>query len=495
MTLSPTMDARDQAANDAPARALPHNIEAEKALLGAVMYDNAAADALGDLQPSEMYEPGHRAVYSALLEAISKGRSAEPILLFDKVRGDHAFNDLTAHVGGMRYLADLVDFYAGCAPNIRDYARAIRDAAQRRELIRIGQIMINEAEGNLERPLNASEQIEKAEQALFALGEGKAQTGGFRDFGDCIDGFMDQAAKAMNADGTVTGLSTDLIDLDAKTGGLHPSDLVIVAGRPGSGKTALATNIAFAAARKGKKVAFFSLEMSGEQLAGRIISDVAGVSGDAIRKGDITPVEFGRMREAAQEIRNLGIAIDDGGGTSISKINARARRLKRTQGLDLVVVDYIQLSKGSDKPNQNRVQEVGEITGGLKGLAKDCNVPVIGLSQLSRQVEARDDKRPKLSDLRESGSIEQDADMVWFVYREAYYLEQAEPKEGTPEHFTWQEAMDAARGVAEVIIGKQRHGPVGTIRLSFDGETTRFGNLAREGRFTPGYRNPAGGDE
>lgn len=488
MTFAPTMD-RDAPANDGPVRELPHNIDAEQALLGALLFDNGAFDAAEGLDVSAMFELAHGRILTVGRDLLARGRRADPIEIADALKGDPALQDL----GGIRYLADLID-HAPPAPAVPGYVAIIRDAAQRRELIRIAQIMLTEAEGNVEKPLTSAEQIERAEQALFTLGEAKAATGGFRSFGDCIDGFMEQAAQAMNADGTVTGLSTDLIDLDAKTGGLHPSDLVVIAGRPGSGKTALATNIAFASARKGKKVAFFSLEMSGEQLAGRIISDVAGVSGDAIRKGDITPVEFGRMREAAQEIRNLGIYIDDGGGTSVAKINARARRLKRTQGLDLVVVDYLQLSKGSDKTSQNRVQEIGEITGGLKSLAKDCHVPVIALSQLSRQVETRDDKRPKLSDLRESGSIEQDADMVWFVYREAYYLGQAEPKEGTPEHFTWQEEMDRARGVAEVIIGKQRHGPVGTVRLSFNSDTTRFGNLAREQFFAQGYRDPTGGD-
>lgn len=484
----PAMD-RDAPANDGPA-GLPHNIPAEQALLGAVMYDNAAFDRADGLQPAEMYEPGHARCWQLISDFVRKDIVADPILLAEKLKGDPAFEEL----GGLRYLADLVEM-APPATSVASYAASIRDTHRRRELIRIADIMRSEAIGGMERPLSTSEQIDRAEQALFALAEAKADSGGFRPFGDYIDGFMDVAAKAFQSDGGVTGLTTDLIDLDAKTGGLHPSDLIVIAGRPGSGKTALATNIAFAAARRGEPVAFYSLEMSGEQLAGRILAERAGVSGDKIRKGEITPMEFGRLREAAQEIRDYPIHIDDGGGTSIAKIVTRARRLKRQKGLSLVVVDYMQLSRGSDKPNQNRVQEIGEITGGLKGLAKDLSVPVIGLSQLSRQVETRDDKRPKLSDLRESGSIEQDADMVWFVYREAYYLEQAEPKEGTPEHFTWQEAMDAARGVAEVIIGKQRHGPVGTIRLSFDGETTRFGNLAREGRFTPGYRNPAGGDE
>jgi replicative DNA helicase len=289
------------------------------------------------------------------------------------------------------------------------------------------------------------------------------------------------------------------MDLDRQLGGLHPSDLLILAGRPSMGKTALATNIAFNVARSyawepqpdgsrktasGGVVAFFSLEMSAEQLAMRILADASGVSGDKLRKGEIDASEFGRLRDAAIEIQEAPLYVDATGGLSIAKLTARARRLKRSVGLDLIVIDYLQLvTTDNGGRDSNRVQEVSAITGGLKALAKELNVPVLALSQLSRQVENREDKKPQLSDLRESGSIEQDADAVMFVYREAYYLGRTEPREGTPEHMTWQEEMDKIANLAEVIIGKQRHGPIGTVKLHFNSDTTKFGNLAREGRF------------
>ena len=310
-------------------------------------------------------------------------------------------------------------------------------------------------------------------------------------------------AEAFSREGGLAGISTGLIDVDQKLGGLHKSDLLILAGRPSMGKTALATNIAFHVARNyawepqpdgsrktvnGGVVAFFSLEMSAEQLAMRMLADVSGVSSDRLRKGEIDQAEFARVRDGALEIQNSPFYIDATGGLSISKLTARARRLKRSVGLDLIVVDYLQLlTTGGDggRHNENRVQEVSQITMGLKSLAKELAVPVLALSQLSRQVESREDKRPQLSDLRESGSIEQDADAVMFVFREAYYLGRAEPREGTPDHLEWQERMDQIRHVAEVIIGKQRHGPIGTVKLHFNDDTVRFGNLAREGRFEP----------
>jgi replicative DNA helicase len=309
------------------------------------------------------------------------------------------------------------------------------------------------------------------------------------------------AAEAFNRDGGLAGVSTGLVDLDKMLGGLHPSDLVILAGRPSMGKTALATNIAFSVAKayaydilpdgsrktsNGGVVAFFSLEMSAEQLAMRLLADASGVPSDKLRKGEIEASEFGRVRDAALDIQQAPLYIDATGGLSISKLTARARRLKRQVGLDLVVIDYLQLVTGGEgAKTDNRVQEVSMITQGLKALAKELKVPVLALSQLSRQVENREDKRPQLSDLRESGSIEQDADMVMFVYRESYYVGRAEPREGTPEHMTWQDDMDRIQHVAEVIIGKQRHGPIGTVKLHFNADLTKFSNLARDGRFDP----------
>jgi replicative DNA helicase len=303
------------------------------------------------------------------------------------------------------------------------------------------------------------------------------------------------AAEAHGRDGGLAGVSTGLIDLDQKVGGLHPSDLVILAARPSMGKTSLACNIAFDVARnyawepqpdgsrktvRGGVVAFYSLEMSAEQLAMRLLAEVSGVSGDRLRKGEIDAMEFGRIRDAALEIQEAPLYIDATGGLSIAKLTARARRLKRMVGLDLVIVDYLQLITSGGGGSDNRVQEVSMITQSLKALAKELAVPVIALSQLSRQVENREDKKPQLSDLRESGSIEQDADMVMFVYRESYYLSRLEPRENTEEHFKWQEQLDQVKGLAEIIIGKQRHGPIGTVGMQFDGAVTRFSDLAHD---------------
>jgi replicative DNA helicase len=473
----------------------PHNLEAEQALLGVLLYDNAAYERLTDsLQGRHFYEPFHARLFSSIETHIRKGQLAEPILLADEFKHDPAFDEL----GGLRYLADLVD-RAPPAANVGDYARAVFDLALRRDLIRIGGEIASTAHGAGEVQLPARDQIELAEQQLYTLAESGTASSGFVSFGDALRGAVEMTAEAYSRDGGMSGLASDLIDLDTKIGGLHPSDLIVLAGRPSMGKTALATNIAFNVARKyawepqpdgskktvsGGVVAFYSLEMSAEQLALRMLADASGVSGDKLRKGEIDASEFGRVRDAAIELQEAPLYIDATGGISIAKLTARARRLKRQVGLDLVVVDYLQLVTGSDLgSNANRVQEVSQITMGLKALAKELACPVIALSQLSRQVEQREDKRPQLSDLRESGSIEQDADMVWFVYRESYYVGRAEPREGTPEHLQWQEDMDRLQGLAEVIIAKQRHGPIGTVRLSFNSDTTRFGNLARDHYF------------
>jgi replicative DNA helicase len=300
------------------------------------------------------------------------------------------------------------------------------------------------------------------------------------------------AANAYKRDGGLSGVATGFRDLDSKMGGLQPSDLIIVAGRPSMGKTALATNIAFHVARALARgdhgdgrpaegvVGFFSLEMSSEQLATRIIAEQAGISSEKIRRGRIDANEFDRIVEAAQELQTLPLFIDQTGGITVAQLAARARRLKRQHGLALLVVDYLQLLAGSSRrASEGRVQEVTEITTGLKALAKELAVPVIALSQLSRQVEQREDKRPQLSDLRESGSIEQDADVVMFVFREEYYVERRQPREGSPEHLAWQDEMEQVQGLADVIIGKQRHGPTGTVRLQFRADITRFADLAQ----------------
>lgn len=503
MSLVPALDLRPPI-EEPTINVAPHNMEAEQALLGILLYDNAAYERLSDnLQARCFYEPFHQRLFQSIETHVRKGQLAEPILLADEFKNDPAFQEL----GGLRYLADLVD-RAPPAANVGDYARVIFDLSLRRELIRIGGDIATAAQGGGgDEKRTARDQIESAEQQLYSLAESGAASSGFVSFGDALRGAVEMTAEAYSRDGGMSGIATDLIDLDQKIGGLHPSDLVVLAGRPSMGKTALATNIAFNIAKKyayeiqpdgtkktvqGGVVAFYSLEMSAEQLALRMLADASGVSGDRLRKGEIDASEFGRVRDAAMELQEAPLYIDATGGISIAKLTARARRLKRQVGLDLIVVDYLQLVTGSDLgANANRVQEVSQITMGLKALAKELACPVIALSQLSRQVEARDDKRPQLSDLRESGSIEQDADMVWFVYREAYYVGRAEPREGTPEHLTWQEEMDRLHGLAEVIIAKQRHGPIGTVRLSFNSDTTRFGNLAKDHYFAQARNIPS----
>lgn len=469
---------------------LPSNVPAEQDLLGAILFDPGLIERLPErLRGAHFYEPFHQRLFDAISEAATGGRSVSPTLLADTFTADPAFPEF----GGPSYLFGLVDK----APPARvaiDAAKAIQDLAMRRDVIRIGGEMVSEA---ADPTLTAAQHVEKAEDALFTLAEAGEQSKAVATFAEALDGAMAMAEAAYKADGKLTGLSTGLIDLDQKLGGLHPSDLLILAGRPSMGKSALAANIAFNAARAyrfvedpdaphgrrtvtGGRVFFPSLEMSKEQLALRVIADVSGISNDRIRKGDIDAADFGRMRDVADELRQIPFHIDETGGLHIAKLCARARRQHRKTGIDLIVVDYLQLITTDASRGGNRVQEVSLITGALKALAKELNVPIIALSQLSRKVEEREDKRPMLSDLRESGSIEQDSDCVMFVYRESYYLERAEPKPGSEQHLPWTEKLQQAQGQAEVIVAKQRHGPIGTVRLSFHGETTRFGNLARD---------------
>lgn len=466
----------------------PSNLDAEQAVLGLLMYEPNVVDRLGDLEAAHFHEPLHSAIFEAIMARLSLGRTADPVLLSQELANLPAFQEL----GGLDYLADLVD--KAPPPSVtRDYADAIVDAALRRALIILGQ---ETAAAARKGEAGAKAILEEAEGALFDMAEKRTDGGGIETFASAVDAAMEMAEAAYKRDGSLSGLSTGLADLDYKLGGLHPSDLLILAGRPSMGKTALATNIAHHVAKHyaftvqddgsrkttaGGQVLFNSLEMSKEQLAGRVISEVSGVSGDLVRKGRIGAEQFGRYQDASREVRDIPLHIDATGSISIAKLTQRARRHKRRHGLDLIIVDYLQLltvdqGRGG---NSNRTQDVSAITGGLKALAKDLNVPVIALSQLSRDVEKRDDKRPQLSDLRESGSIEQDADAVLFVYREEYYLTRAEPKDGTAEHHAWADELSRCQGLAEVIIGKQRHGPIGTVRLTFNGDTTKFGNVAK----------------
>jgi len=495
MALVPLLDLRPSNAVPEIAHA-PANIEAEQALLGILLYDNGAYERLSDqLEAGDFFEPFHGRLFDAIKLHVVRGQLAEPILLAEQFGRDPAFEEL----GGVRYFADLVE-HAPPGTNAPDYGRVIHDLALRRRLIQIGGEISTDAQTG-DPALSGREQIEAAEVKLFTLAETGSISQGLQGLDRALAGAVEMAAAAYSRDGGLSGLSTGLKDLDQKLGGLHASDLIVLAARPSMGKSALATNIAFHVARhyaydvqpdgtrrtaRGGVVALFSLEMSSEQLAMRLLAELTDVPSDRIRKGDINAAEFGRIRDAASEISDAPLFIDDTGGLSIAKLAARARRLKRTTGLDLIVVDYLQLVTGAAVGRQdNRVQEVTQITQGLKALAKELNVPVMALAQLSRQVENREDKKPQLADLRESGSIEQDADVVMFIYREAYYLSRAEPKEGSAEHLEWQEKLDPIRNLAEIIIGKQRHGPIGVVRLHFNEDLTKFSNHAREGQFEP----------
>jgi replicative DNA helicase len=475
--------------SEPPYRVAPNNLDAEQALLGAILVNNDAYYRVSDfLEPTHFVEDLHRRIYEVATSLIKAGKVATPITM-KTFLGDQDLGGVTVS----QYLARLAA-EATTVINAEDYGRAIYDLAIRRHLIAIGEEMVNAA---YDAPVESSprDQIEEAERKLYGLAETGRYDGGFQRFTEALTGAIDMAAAAFKRSGGLSGISTGLTDMDRMMGGLQPSDLVILAGRPAMGKTALATNIAFNIAKaydaekqpdgtmktvNGGIVGFFSLEMSSEQLATRIIAEQAGVPSYKIRRGDISELDFYKITEVAREMQSIPFYIDQTGGISIAQLAARARRLKRQRGLDMLVIDYLQLLSGSAKKGENRVQELTEITTGLKALAKELNVPVLALSQLSRQVENRDDKRPQLSDLRESGSIEQDADVVMFVYREEYYLKNKEPKPGTEEHFKWQSEMGQVHGKAEVIIGKQRHGPTGTVQLAFQADVTRFANLADE---------------
>jgi replicative DNA helicase len=471
-------------------RALPHNLEAEQALLGAILVNNEACDRVSSfLKAEHFFDPLHGRLYDHAAKLIWAGKRATPITLKTFFQGDEPVGELTVP----QYLGRLAA-NATTIINAEDYGRTIYDLAIRRQLIQIGETLVNTA---YDAPIDAppAVQIEDTEQKLYELAETGKYGSGFEPFTTALTDAIDMAANAYRRDGGLSGLATGFADLDQRMGGLQPSDLIIVAGRPSMGKTALATNIAYHVARSYRKdpqsetpldgaiVGFFSLEMSAEQLATRVIAEQAYIPSERIRRGRIESEEFDRIVEVSQELQNLPLFIDQTGGITVAQLAARARRLKRQRDIGLIVVDYLQLLSGSSRrASEGRVQEVTEITTGLKALAKELHVPVLALSQLSRQVENREDKRPQLADLRESGSIEQDADVVLFVFREEYYVERRQPRENTEEHKQWQAEMEMVTGKAEVIIGKQRHGPTGTVRLQFTPEYTRFSNLAAEER-------------
>ena len=468
-------------------RSAPQNQEIEQQLLGAILVNNEAFYRVSDFLKIEHFfvEP-HRRIYETAEKLIRAGKIATPLTVKTFFSPEERMADLSV----TEYLARLAA-NATTIINAEDYGRTLFDLSLRRALISIGEDMVNEA---FDAPpeLTPRTQIEGVERRLYELAETGRFDQGFIGFSDALRAAVDMAAAAHDRAGGLSGIATSLTDLDRLMGGMQRSDLVILAGRPAMGKTSLATNIGYAIAKNfnpkrdsngrpvdGGIVGFFSLEMSAEQLATRILAEQAGISSSHIRRGSISESQFHDLVEAAKVMQTIPFYIDQTGGITIGALAARARRLKRQKGLDLLIVDYLQLLSGSGKrASDSRVNEITEITTGLKALAKELEVPIIALSQLSRQVEQRDDKRPQLADLRESGSIEQDADVVMFVYREEYYLQSRKPAEGTPEFFEWEAKMEAVHGVAEVIVSKQRHGPTGTVKLQFEAEVTRFSDLA-----------------
>ncbi len=460
----------------------PSNIEAEQALLGSVLINNDIIDEISTIvNPTIFYDPAHIKIYEVIENLNNKGMIANPITLKNYFEKDNMLSE----VGGTEYLVKLTRF-SGSTKQAVDYAKIIHEMYLRRELVLISdQLSADTLNANAQEQ-NAENIIESTEKSLFDLAERGSFSQSFLKFNQALDQTIEMATKAMQSDQGIVGVPTGLTDLDEKLGGLHKSDLVILAGRPGMGKTALATNIAYHAAQnlmsrqEKSSIAFFSLEMSSEQLSTRILSEQARIKSDDIRRGKVTEDEINRYIETSRNIYNLPLYIDETPAITIATLCNRARRIKRLFGLSLIVVDYIQLMRApSNNRTDNRVQEVSEITQGLKALAKELKVPVLALSQLSRAVESRDDKKPQLSDLRESGSIEQDADVVMFVFREAYYLENKQPKLGSIEHAEWQSKMNDVNGLADIILGKQRHGPTGTVKVEFEGIYTKFKDLTK----------------
>ena len=458
---------------------MPSNIEAEQALIGSVLVSNEIYDEISTIvDANKFYEPVHVKIFQTIENLIAKGLLANPITLKNYFENNEGLKEL----GGHEYLVKITKFSTSTKQSI-DYANIIHEMHVRRELIKISNSVLNEASDNREISSSGEEMIQKAEKSLFDLAERGHFNRSFLKFENALKQTIEMARNAFQNEEGIVGVPTGLTDLDSRLGGLHKQDLVIIAGRPSMGKTALATNIAFNAAKniekKGLKstVAFFSLEMSSEQLSTRILSEQSRIRSNDIRRGKVSEKEFDQFIETSRNIHDLPLYIDETPAITISAISNRARRIKRLFGLNLVVVDYIQLMRSSSGRNDGRVQEISEITQGLKALAKELDVPVLALSQLSRAVEQRDDKKPQLADLRESGSIEQDADVVMFVYREAYYLERKEPTLGSIEHAEWQQKMDEISRLAEIMIGKQRHGPTGNVKVEFEAMYTKFKDL------------------
>ena len=460
---------------------LPSNIEAEQALIGSVLVNNDIIDEVSNIVNFiKFFDPAHRKIFETIENLNNKGMIANPITLKNYFENNNNLDE----VGGVDYLIKLTRFSSSIKQSI-DYAKIIHETYVKRELLTISSNITDESQDS-ELEKTSENIIEDAEKSLFDLAERGNFSQSFLKFNQALDQTIEMATLAMKNDQGIVGVPTGLTDLDEKLGGLHKSDLVIIAGRPSMGKTALATNIAYYAAKRIQEnnekssVAFFSLEMSSEQLSTRILSEQARIKSNDIRRGKATEDELNRYIETSRDIYELPLYIDETPAITISTLSNRARRIKRLFGLNLIVVDYIQLMRTSSKRYDGRVQEISEITQGLKALAKELRVPVLALSQLSRAVEQRDDKIPQLSDLRESGSIEQDADVVMFVFREEYYLEKKQPKLGSIEHAEWQSKMNDVNGLADIIIGKQRHGPTGNIHVAFEGIYTKFKDLIKK---------------
>ncbi|MET4805130.1 replicative DNA helicase [Limibacillus sp. MBR-115] len=491
---------------ESPSREIPVNFEAEQALLGALLSNNDVMERISDYLAAEHFaDPGHNRIFAACKRLIERGQLATPVTLKNYFEQAEELSE----VGGAQYLAKLAGSVVSII-NASDYAQTIYDLHLRRQLIGLGEDVVNEA-FNYDLEMPAVTQIELAEEKLYRLAEEGQSEADLRHFSKAVEEAVIQAELAFKRDGQLAGVATGLRDLDQLLGGLHSSDLLILAGRPAMGKTALATNIAFNAAKRlkyetdsqgnkkvidGAVVGFFSLEMSAEQLATRIMAEQSDISSEKIRRGDLSEQDFNKLVKVQADLERLPVYIDDTPAISVSQLRTRARRLKRRNDLGLIVVDYLQLMRPTQGArSENRVQEISDISRGLKAIAKELNVPVLALSQLSRAVEQREDKRPQLSDLRESGSIEQDADVVMFVFREQYYLEKAEPVRKADEaedrfnerHDLWKERCEKAYGLAEVIIGKQRHGPTGKVTLHFEGSATRFSDYTADDHLPERY--------
>ena len=458
---------------------LPCNIEAEQTVIASILVSNDIYDEVSPILDSQkFFDPIHAKLYETIEQLISKGLLANPITLKNHFENSEGLKEL----GGQEYLINITKFSTSAKQAI-DYANIVQEMHVRRELIKISQSVLDEASTNEDVDITGEQIIQNAEKSLFDLAERGHFNQSFMKFESALKQTIEMAKSAYQNDEGIVGVPTGLTDLDSKLGGMHKQDLVIIAGRPSMGKTALATNIAFHAAKniqkKGTKstVAFFSLEMSSEQLSTRILSEQSRIRSNDIRRGKVSEKEFEQFIETSKNIFELPLYIDETPAITIAAISNRSRRIKRLFGLELVVVDYIQLMRSGRKMEFNRVQEISEITQGLKALAKELNVPVLALSQLSRAVEQRDDKKPQLADLRESGSIEQDADVVMFVFREAYYLERKEPTLGSIEHAEWQQKMNEISSLADIMIGKQRHGPTGNVKVEFEAMYTKFKDL------------------